>query len=61
MSAAVGRWLLGRLQWWRGQPHHVDLRIRGAQRVDGRGERALGDPSAYERNIRVLEHSLAAL
>ncbi len=25
------------------------------------GERALGDPSAYERNIRVLEHSLATL
>lgn len=23
MSAEVGRWLLGRLQWWRQQPHHV--------------------------------------
>lgn len=23
MSAEVGRWLLWRLQWWRGQPHHV--------------------------------------
>lgn len=22
-AAHVGRWLLGRLQWWRGQPHHV--------------------------------------
>lgn len=23
MSAQLGRWLLGRLQWWRNQPHHV--------------------------------------
>lgn len=23
MSAQLGRWLLGRLRWWRGQPHHV--------------------------------------
>lgn len=23
MSAAIGHWLLGRLGWWRQQPHHV--------------------------------------
>ena len=23
MSAALGHWLFGRLQWWRQQPHHV--------------------------------------